>query len=145
MAVSKRGSPSVLSLDLGQGYNLTIIITSLGFDLSMTNGLQSVDIFMNNFGNPHGASLGFYGASMFLGGKVIVGLGASFAQLGGSVLITELSRPKTCAFLSSFYNTNTSLGFLSVLELPLGHIASQVNGPGRFLAFFKLCFPSIRR
>ncbi|KAF9872732.1 hypothetical protein CkaCkLH20_09911 [Colletotrichum karsti] len=48
------------------------IVTSaaLGFDLSMTNGLQSVNIFMNNFGNPSGSTLGFYGASMSVGGFV---------------------------------------------------------------------------
>ncbi|KAH7362365.1 putative MFS hexose transporter [Plectosphaerella cucumerina] len=41
-----------------------------GFDLSMTNGLQSVEIFMDTFGNPSGATLGFYGASMSVGGIV---------------------------------------------------------------------------
>ncbi|KAL2788745.1 general substrate transporter [Aspergillus keveii] len=40
----------------------------LGFDNSMTNGLQSINAFMNHFGNPTGSRLGFFGASMSVGG-----------------------------------------------------------------------------
>ncbi|KAL2841023.1 putative MFS hexose transporter [Aspergillus pseudoustus] len=42
--------------------------TSWGFDNSMTNGLQSIDRFMDTFGHPTGARLGFFGASMSVGG-----------------------------------------------------------------------------
>lgn len=44
--------------------------TAWGFDNSLTNGLQSIDAFMNNFGNPTGSTLGFFGASMSVGGIV---------------------------------------------------------------------------
>ncbi|KAL2834643.1 putative MFS hexose transporter [Aspergillus pseudoustus] len=44
--------------------------TAWGFDNSMTNGLQSIDAFMNTFGNPTGSRLGFFGASMSVGGIV---------------------------------------------------------------------------
>ncbi|KAL3473286.1 putative MFS hexose transporter [Aspergillus californicus] len=42
--------------------------TAWGFDNSMTNGLQSINVFMNTFGNPSGSRLGFFGASMSVGG-----------------------------------------------------------------------------
>ncbi|KAL3462519.1 putative MFS hexose transporter [Aspergillus heterothallicus] len=44
--------------------------TSWGFDNSMTNGLQSINAFMDKFGNPTGSRLGFFGASMSVGGIV---------------------------------------------------------------------------
>ncbi|KAL3491712.1 putative MFS hexose transporter [Aspergillus germanicus] len=42
--------------------------TAWGFDNSMTNGLQSINAFMDKFGNPTGSRLGFFGASMSVGG-----------------------------------------------------------------------------
>ena len=44
--------------------------SSWGFDLSMTDSLQSVHTFMTRFGDPKGSALGFYGAASSLGGVV---------------------------------------------------------------------------
>jgi sugar porter (SP) family MFS transporter len=44
--------------------------TAGGFDISMTNSLQSIESFMDKFDNPQGAKLGFYAASMSVGGMV---------------------------------------------------------------------------
>ncbi|RSL53513.1 hypothetical protein CEP54_010384 [Fusarium duplospermum] len=66
---------------------------ALGFDLAMTNGLQSVSHFMNHFGNPKGADLGFYGASMSIGGIVM--------SPWAGVLVSYFGRKKIC-FLGTF-------------------------------------------
>ncbi|KAJ6127659.1 hypothetical protein N7523_003271 [Penicillium sp. IBT 18751x] len=42
--------------------------TAWGFDNSMTSGLQSINAFMDRFGHPTGSRLGFFGASMSVGG-----------------------------------------------------------------------------
>lgn len=47
-----------------------ITTTAWGFDNALTNGLQSIDTFMDNFGNPQGSTLGFFGASMSVGGII---------------------------------------------------------------------------
>ncbi|KAL4870026.1 major facilitator superfamily domain-containing protein [Aspergillus spectabilis] len=59
-----------------------------GFDLSMTNSLQSVDQFMNNFGNPTGAKLGFYGAASSVAGMV--------ATIVAGPLVDRLGRRALC-------------------------------------------------
>ncbi|RSL90349.1 hypothetical protein CEP51_000776 [Fusarium floridanum] len=43
---------------------------AVGFDNSLTNGLQSIDAFMDEFGHPTGSRLGFFGASVSVGGIV---------------------------------------------------------------------------
>ncbi|KAL2788771.1 hypothetical protein BJX66DRAFT_339934 [Aspergillus keveii] len=106
--------------------------TSWGSDLSLTNRLQSVNIFINNFGNPSGATLGFYGASVsvsalcalffsstivgrlafniFVAGKLLLGFGAVLQQIGGPMLVTELAHPRHREPLTSFYNTSIYIG-----------------------------------
>ncbi|KAF4467470.1 MFS hexose [Fusarium albosuccineum] len=124
----------------------------------MTNGLQSVNVFMETFGNPTGSTLGFYGAAMtvggfvacfiagplsdrvgrrlvcslgavlvigaallqtfstnfgmFVGGKMILGLGVNFQLLTAPVLVTELAHPMNRVFITSFYNTNIFIGLI---------------------------------
>ncbi|KAL3455804.1 putative MFS hexose transporter [Aspergillus heterothallicus] len=132
--------------------------TAWGFDLSLTNGLQSVSLFMNTFGNPTGSRLGFFGAAtsvggiiacfiggplverfgrramcsvgaviivamaimqtfansfeMFIGGKLILGLGAYLQQVAAPVLITELAHPKQRVAITSLYNTSIFIGLI---------------------------------
>ncbi|CZR55910.1 related to MFS hexose transporter [Phialocephala subalpina] len=115
-----------------------ITSSSWGFDLSMTNGLQSVDRFMDHFDNPTGVRLGFYGACMSIGGiigsiiggplaimetwsknlymfagaKLILGLGSNLQQVAGPVLVAELAHPKDRVTLTSLYNTSIYIGLI---------------------------------
>ncbi|OQD98849.1 hypothetical protein PENSOL_c008G11534 [Penicillium solitum] len=98
---------------------------ALGFDFSMTNGLQSVDVFMDNFDNPTGAKLGFYGASMSVGAmvgclvggflsdkfgrKVLVGSGAIIVM--GMVIMETFSHS-----LEMFAGAKMVLGFGIVIQ-----------------------------
>ena len=50
--------------------------------------------------------------SMFIGGKVIIGLGSTFVQLGAPVLVTELTHPKERAKVTTIYNTGIYLGYV---------------------------------
>lgn len=64
--------------------------TALGFDLSMTSGLQSVNRFMDRMGNPTGSTLGFYGASMAVGGLVSCIVGGPLADRFGRKLLCSV-------------------------------------------------------
>lgn len=50
--------------------------------------------------------------SMFIGGKVVLGVGSSMIQMGAPVLVTELSHPKERVQVTSFYNTSIVLGYV---------------------------------
>lgn len=63
--------------------------TAWGFDNSMTNGLQSISAFMDKFDHPTGARLGFFGASMSVGGIV--------ACLVGGPLTDRFGRRPMCS------------------------------------------------
>lgn len=63
--------------------------TSWGFDNSMTNGLQSIITFMDKFDHPTGPRLGFFGASMSVGGIV--------ACLVGGPLTDRFGRRPMCS------------------------------------------------
>jgi sugar porter (SP) family MFS transporter len=49
---------------------------------------------------------------MYIGGKIVVGIGSSFIQMGGPVLVTELSHPKERVSITTFYNTSIVLGYV---------------------------------
>ncbi|KAF4549559.1 Sugar (and other) transporter-like protein 64 [Elsinoe fawcettii] len=49
---------------------------------------------------------------VFIVGKLIVGIGSTFVQLGAPVLVTELSHPKERAKLTALYNTGVYLGYV---------------------------------
>jgi sugar porter (SP) family MFS transporter len=49
---------------------------------------------------------------MYIGGKILVGIGSSFIQMGGPVLVTELSHPKERVSITTFYNTSIVLGYV---------------------------------
>ncbi|KAM4062749.1 major facilitator superfamily protein [Hirsutella rhossiliensis] len=50
--------------------------------------------------------------SMYIGGKVVLGMGSSLIQMGAPVLITELSHPKERVQITTFYNTSIVLGYV---------------------------------
>ncbi|THW13606.1 putative MFS hexose transporter [Aureobasidium pullulans] len=50
--------------------------------------------------------------SMFIGGKVVIGLGSTMVQLGAPVLVTELTHPKERAKVTTVYNTGVYLGYV---------------------------------
>jgi sugar porter (SP) family MFS transporter len=103
---------------------------SWGFDLSLTNGLQSVDVFMDNFGNPTGATLGFYGASVSVGAlcalffsSTIVGrLGRRAACFIGSIIVIGMS-------IMEFFATTFNIFVAGKLLLGFGAVLQQIGGP----------------
>ncbi|TFB07389.1 Lactose permease [Trichoderma ghanense] len=124
----------------------------------MTNGMQVLPTWQDQFGHPQGAALGFFGASsavggvipfiflggisdrcgrrvptalgsiviiagvlieffatslaMYIGGKIVLGVGSSLIQMGAPVLVTELSHPKERVQITTFYNTSIVLGYV---------------------------------
>jgi hypothetical protein len=68
--------------------------TSSGSDLSLTNRLQSVNIFINNFGNHSGATLGFY--------EVSVSVRALCALFFSSTIVGRLGQRAAC-FIGSIF------------------------------------------
>ncbi|CAM1502469.1 Fc.00g044530.m01.CDS01 [Cosmosporella sp. VM-42] len=49
---------------------------------------------------------------MYIGGKIVLGIGSSLIQMGAPVLVTELSHPKERAQVTTFYNTSIVLGYV---------------------------------
>lgn len=64
--------------------------TAWGFDLSLTNGLQSVNRFMETFDHPSGSRLGFFGAATSVGGII--------ACFIGGPLVEKYGRRSMCSF-----------------------------------------------
>lgn len=104
--------------------------TAWGFDLSMTNGLQSVATFMDNFNNPTGANLGFFGAAGSVGGIVacIIGgpLNNRFGRrplcFAGGILVIAMALMET-------FSTSFRMFSGGKLLLGLGSNLQQVAGP----------------
>lgn len=104
--------------------------TAWGFDLSLTNGLQSVDLFMEKFDHPSGARLGFFGAATSVGGIV--------ACIIGGPLVEKFGRRAMCSVGALFIITmaimqtySTSFGMFTGGKLLLGMGANfqQVAAP----------------
>ncbi|KAH6606152.1 mfs hexose transporter [Trichoderma cornu-damae] len=49
---------------------------------------------------------------MYIGGKIVLGVGSSLIQMGAPVLVTELSHPKERVQITTFYNTSIVLGYV---------------------------------
>ncbi|KAL1854954.1 hypothetical protein VTK73DRAFT_8635 [Phialemonium thermophilum] len=49
---------------------------------------------------------------MYVGGKIVLGVGSSLIQMGAPVLVTELSHPKERVQITTFYNTSIVLGYV---------------------------------
>jgi sugar porter (SP) family MFS transporter len=50
--------------------------------------------------------------NMYIGGKIVLGIGSSLIQMGAPVLVTELSHPKERVRVTTFYNTSIVLGYV---------------------------------
>lgn len=50
--------------------------------------------------------------NMYIGGKIVLGIGSSLIQMGAPVLVTELSHPKERVTVTTFYNTSIVLGYV---------------------------------
>ena len=58
--------------------------------------------------------------AMFIGGKIVLGLGVTTVQLGAPVLVAELSHPKERATVGTFYNTSIYLGYVIGARITYG-------------------------
>ncbi|CAG7921573.1 unnamed protein product [Penicillium olsonii] len=104
--------------------------TSWGFDNSMTNGLQSINSFMNKFDNPTGSRLGFFGASMSVGGIA--------ACLVAGPLTDRFGRRPLCSFgaalvagmaIMETFSTSFSMFTGAKVILGFGAFLQQVAAP----------------
>ncbi|GIK07241.1 hypothetical protein Aspvir_002899 [Aspergillus viridinutans] len=102
----------------------------MGFDNSLTNGLQSVNRFMENFDHPSGSRLGFFGAAASVGGIV--------AYLIGGPLVERLGRRTMCSFgallvisIAIMETFSTSFGMFTGgnMLLGLGSYFQQISSP----------------
>ncbi|PNY22939.1 Lactose permease [Tolypocladium capitatum] len=61
-----------------------------------------------------GVLIEFFATSliMYIGGKIVLGIGSSLIQMGAPVLVTELSHPKERVQVTTFYNTSIVLGYV---------------------------------
>ncbi|KAF7131138.1 hypothetical protein CNMCM5793_004125 [Aspergillus hiratsukae] len=61
-----------------------------------------------------GVLIEFFATSldMYIGGKIVLGVGSSLIQMGAPVLVTELSHPKERVQVTTFYNTSIVLGYV---------------------------------
>lgn len=61
-----------------------------------------------------GVFIEFFATSlnMYIGGKIVLGIGSSLIQMGAPVLVTELSHPKERVQVTTFYNTSIVLGYV---------------------------------
>lgn len=61
-----------------------------------------------------GVIIEFFATSlnMYIGGKIVLGVGSSLIQMGAPVLVTELSHPKERVQITTFYNTSIVLGYV---------------------------------
>jgi sugar porter (SP) family MFS transporter len=104
--------------------------TSWGFDQTLTNGLQSVDVFMENFGHPTGARLGFFGASVSVGGIVACLIAGPLAERFGRRIMCSIGAllVVSMALMQTF---STSFGMFTggKVILGLGSYFQQVAAP----------------
>lgn len=104
--------------------------TAWGFDLSLTNGLQSLNQFMDRFGNPKGSDLGFFGASQSVGGLLACLIGGSLTDRFGRRMLGSAGAAIVIgmAFMQTF---SSSFAMFTGGKLVLGFGANlqQLAGP----------------
>ncbi|KAL5335119.1 putative MFS hexose transporter [Aspergillus crustosus] len=96
-----------------------------GFDQSMTNGLQSVNTFMERFDHPSGSRLGFFGASMSVGGIVACLIGGPLTDrfgrrpmcsIGAAIVVGMAIMETFATSFDMFTGGKVLLGFGSCLQ-----------------------------
>ncbi|RMJ15046.1 hypothetical protein CDV36_005297 [Fusarium kuroshium] len=103
---------------------------AVGFDNSLTNGLQSIDAFMDEFGHPTGSRLGFFGASVSVGGIIgCIICGPLVEYFGrrplcssGAVLVVGIAIMQTWA-------TNFEMFVSGKILIGLGVVLQQAAAP----------------
>lgn len=104
--------------------------TAWGFDLSMTNGLQSVDRFMDKFGNPKGADLGFFGASQTVGGLIACIIGGTLADRFGRRMLGSVGAAIVVGMaIMQTFATNFNMFVGGKLLLGFGSNLQQLSAP----------------
>lgn len=107
-----------------------ITSTAWGFDLSMTNGLQSVNEFMDNFGNPKGATLGLFGAAQSVGGIVACIIGGPLSDRFGRRILCSFGAALVVGMaIMQTFSTNFHMFTGGKLLLGLGSNLQQVAAP----------------
>ncbi|KAF6812502.1 MFS hexose [Colletotrichum musicola] len=107
-----------------------VTITAWGFDLALTNGVQSLDAFNERFDHPQGARLGLYGASTQLGGAftifvapfVIQKLGRRAMCFIGSVIVIAMA-------IMEAFAVNFEMFIAGKLLLGFGSTCCQIAAP----------------
>ncbi|KAL2822398.1 general substrate transporter [Aspergillus granulosus] len=107
-----------------------VTMAAWGFDISMTNSLQSLSAFSDRFNHPSGARLGFFGASTQVGGAVTIFI-APF-------LIEKFGRRPICCLGSAIvigmaimqvFSSNFDMFTAAKLILGFGSFCSQIAAP----------------
>uniref|UniRef100_A0A8H7N3A8 Major facilitator superfamily (MFS) profile domain-containing protein n=1 Tax=Bionectria ochroleuca TaxID=29856 RepID=A0A8H7N3A8_BIOOC len=119
---------------------LTII--AWGFDISMTNALQSLSAFNEKFGNPEGARLGLYGASTQIGGMATIFVSPWLVQrfgrrvsiAGGCLMIIAMAVMQT-------FSTSLEMFIAGKILLGFGSVAVQISAP---VLITELAYPTHR-
>ncbi|EMC91326.1 hypothetical protein BAUCODRAFT_80285 [Baudoinia panamericana UAMH 10762] len=101
-----------------------------GFDISMTNGLQSIPEFSKQFDNPEGSRLGFYGASSSIGGLCAVFIWPFFVDITGRRLLVFIGALLVVAMsIMETFSTSFYMFAAGKLLLGFGSLTSQIVAP----------------
>lgn len=104
--------------------------TSWGFDNSLTNGLQSVDRFMETFGYPSGSRLGFFGAAASVGGIVACLIAGPLVERFGRRMLCSVGALLIISMaIMETFATNFGMFTGGKLLLGLGSYIQQVAAP----------------
>lgn len=104
--------------------------TAWGFDNSLTNGLQSIDVFMDDFGHPSGSTLGFFGASASVGGIISCLISGPLTEhfgrrpmvSAGAILVLSMA-------VMQAFSTNFHMFVAAKVLIGLGSFFQQVAAP----------------
>ncbi|KAL4861505.1 hypothetical protein BDV12DRAFT_64731 [Aspergillus spectabilis] len=122
-------SPSLIKLYLLLVAPL-LTSTAWGFDNSLTNGLQSVNAFMENFGHPSGSRLGFFGAAASVGGIVACIIGGPLTERFGRRSMCSIGAALVIAMaFMETYATNFEMFTGGKILLGFGAFFQQITAP----------------
>ena len=104
--------------------------TSWGFDNSMTNGLQSINSFMDKFDHPSGTRLGFFGASMSVGGIAACLIGGPLTDRFGRRPMCSIGAALVAAMaIMETFSTSFAMFTGGKVILGFGAFLQQVAAP----------------
>ncbi|KAF5593418.1 hexose transporter [Fusarium subglutinans] len=91
-----------------------------GFDGSMLNGMQSLPLWREAFGDPGGAQ----NLGMFIAGRIIIGLGTGIVAVAAPQLMTEVAYPTHRGKMVSLYMTQ----WVVAAVIPYWRLPSLLQG-----------------